>query len=59
MTDFLNPGPLEDDPRVGRATARLVLAALASAEPEETAAASVRTAPAIIEIVAPTVILVG
>ena len=39
MTDFLNQGPLEDDPRIGRATARLVLAALASAEPEEAAAA--------------------
>lgn len=44
MTDFQNQGPLEDDPRVGRATARLVLAALASAEPEEAVAASISRA---------------
>lgn len=44
MTDFLNQDPLEDDPRIGRATARLVLGALASAEPEEAAATSISRA---------------
>ena len=44
MTDFLNQALPEDDPRVGRATARLVLAAMASTEPQETAAASISRA---------------
>ena len=46
MTDFATQGPSEEDPRIGRAAARLVLAALASTEAEETAAASISRAAA-------------
>lgn len=37
MTDFAQKGPAEDDPRVGRAIARLVMTEMATLEPEAAA----------------------
>ena len=44
MTDFASQGPIEDDPRIGRASARLILSAMASSEAPEAAASGISRA---------------
>lgn len=44
MTDFASQGPIEDDPRIGRASARLILSAMASSEAPEVAASGISRA---------------